>query len=162
MFLVKDESSQGHWVNFNIQNTECSLEKAKHRKEHKIDQCFMMERETIHMLWEQGLRIFYFLLLLENLFPEAHMVFSVLSSCIQGNMSRSHTRHSPPAHGQTLALHPHFSLALTWLFQAPELVLVKPLSILLSIHSIGTWPRGAYLLNKTLTLQKPKIKHLIT
>ena len=92
------------------------------------------------MLWAQGLRIFYFLLL-ENLFPEAHTVFSVLSSCIQGNMSRSHTRHSPPAHElhqKSMSIHPHFSLALTWLIQAPELVLVKPLSILLSIHLIGT------------------------
>lgn len=150
MFLVKDESSQGHWVHFNIQNTECSLEKAKHRKQHKTESMFYGERDHSHAV-ATGTEYFYFLLLLENLFPEAHAVISVLSSCIQGNMSRCHTRHSPPAHGQTLALHPHFSLAITWLFQAPELVLVKPLSIHLSIHSIGTWPHGAYLLNKTLT-----------
>lgn len=111
---------------------------------------FYGERDHSHAV-ATGTEYFYFLLLLENLFPEAHAVISVLSSCIQGNMSRCHTRHSPPAHGQTLALHPHFSLAITWLFQAPELVLVKPLSIHLSIHSIGTWPHGAYLLNKTLT-----------
>ena len=110
-----------------------------------------MERETIHKLWAQELSFFLFSTL-ENLFLEAHTVFSVLSSCVQGNMSRSHTRHSPPAQGQTLALHTHFSLAITWLFQAPELVLAKPLSIHLSIHSVGTWPHGAYLLNKTLTL----------
>lgn len=40
MFLVKDESSQGHWVHFNIQNREHSLEKAKHREEHKIESVF--------------------------------------------------------------------------------------------------------------------------
>lgn len=76
MFLVKDESSQGHWVRFNIQNTEHSLEKGKHRKEHKIESMFY-DGERDHSQAVGTGTEFHFIFHFWKIFFQKHTLFSL-------------------------------------------------------------------------------------
>ena len=166
MFLVKDESRQGHWVHYNIQSTERSIEKGKHRKEkHKVKS---MERETIHMPRAQELSFFLFSTSSSKSFYRCTHTHSVLCSvfpysgeCVWITYEALSTN-SWASPGPSPSFQFGHQLVLPGSRTGPQREIVKPLSVHLSIHSLGTWLHGAYLLKKKLTLQKPKIKYLIT